>query len=138
MLHTKEATTVFELEDPLTRRLTDQSRINSATKYVRCSPTASSQMVGLYVCALSPTNRPNTRIKSTVEDIYDQTVPRLRARDGDRARKIVNLGKIDVHDVVARVVVPDLGPGPVCSLVYDELILSGRAGRNRTHRHTGP
>ena len=50
----------------------------------------------------------------TIEDVDDEAVSRLGALDGHRPGEVVDLREVDVHDVVAAVVVADLGPSPVC------------------------
>ena len=50
----------------------------------------------------------------TIEDVDHKAVSRLCALDGYGSGEVVDLREVDVHDVVAAVVVADLGPSPVC------------------------
>ncbi len=49
----------------------------------------------------------------TIENVDHEAVSRLCPLDGHRPGEVVDLREIDVHDIVAEVVVADLGTGPV-------------------------
>ncbi len=66
------------------------------------------------------------RHRAEVEDVDDEQVAGLGALDRDRTGQHVAAVELDVADIVRRVVVPDLGVGPLAALDADR-----RAGRDR-------
>ena len=57
----------------------------------------------------------------TIEDVHHKTVSGLRARNRDRAREVVDLREVDIHDIVATVIVADLCSSPICHVCLCQL-----------------
>jgi hypothetical protein len=63
-----------------------------------------------------------------VHDLDEQDVARHRGLDLEWAAQVVDLGEVDIADVIGRVVVLDLAAGPVDTLNLDCLSVLDRAG----------
>ena len=60
-------------------------------------------------------------------DLYQENIPGFGGFDVKRARKVVDLSKVDVLDVVCGIVVFDLPTGPIKTFDLDDFIVGDLA-----------